>query len=63
MQRRVADQVAETEAAIHDAYIATDLLTIWEGLPGELLSGLECSKAQLVFVFSDEEPSNRLYTG
>jgi len=28
MQRRVADQVAETEAAIHDAYIATDLLTI-----------------------------------
>jgi len=51
MQRHVADQGQKQKqaAAIHDAYIATDLLSIREGLPGELLSGLECSKARLAF--------------
>ena len=50
MRRCKADRECkhQKQAATRDTYVATESLIIWEGLPGEPLSGSECSKARLV---------------
>jgi len=41
----VRQRKCQKRAAICDAYVDTESLTDWEWLPGELLSGLKCSKS------------------